>query len=114
MPTLCVTRDHWWQIVQAARKHTGKENLPIYAAMLHYYNVCLVSVVTPLSIALWKLYQRIDGTKNETYASFANLPAFWVDACTVIDMEIARIQQAKDREDKQQQAEALKRIGSKT
>lgn len=113
MPKLRVTRDNWWQIVEAARKHAGKPNLPAYACLFHYYNVCLVSLVDVLSMKLWNLYQRIDGTKNETYESYSRLPAFWGDACAIIDTEIGRIDRQRASEERQRQAEAIKRVSSK-
>lgn len=102
-----VTRDQWEQIVEAARKHSGDENLPLWSAMVNYYNICLPSIVTALSFTLWHLYQRIGGTQNETYTSYYDLPAFWVDACAVIDREIGRID--KVRADKAQREQRKQR-----
>ena len=51
---------------------------------------------------LWRLYQNIGGTGNETYKSFYDLPAFWVNACEIIDSEIARIDKVRADKTKQQ------------
>jgi len=112
MPTLTVDKDNWWDVVEAARKHAGKPNLPAYVCLLHYYNVCMVSVVDPLSVKLWSLYRRIRGTHNETYHSFWHLPAFWVNACEVMEAEIDRIELVKAAKQEQENA-ANQRRGAK-
>jgi len=75
-------------------------NIPIWNALSNYYNVCIFSLITKFSIDLWSLYSHIGGTKNETFASYADLPAVWINACTVIENEIARIKKEKDNQDK--------------
>jgi len=106
-----VRRDEWETIADAACRHAGNPNLPVWSAVGSYYSVCVPSVITPLSFKLWQLHQRIGGTQNETYASYHELPAFWVSACSVIDQEIARID--KTRADKAQceQRRTLQRLG---
>jgi hypothetical protein len=110
MPTLHVSKSEWWKIVEAARLRAGKP-LPAYVAVMHYYNVCLLSIVTPLSLKLWQLYQSIRGTRNETYQSFYNLPAFWTDACQLIETEITRIDKVKADKAKLEQNDLLRKIG---
>jgi hypothetical protein len=105
-----VRRPEWEQIVDAARAHAGDEKLPIWSALVNYYSVCVPSVVTELSFKLWHLHQRIGGTRNETYASYNDLPAFWVDACMVIDAEIARIDKVRADKAQREQRELLRRI----
>lgn len=77
---------------------------------MNYYSVCIVSLVTPLSHKLWQLYRRINGTKNETFESYRMLPAFWVDACDVIEAEVARIDRIRQQEQDKAQRELLKRL----
>ena len=109
MPTLEVTKSDWWKIVEVVRKRAGKP-IPAHVAMMHYYSVCLLSIITPLSFKLWQLYQAIKGTDNETYQSYYNLPAFWTDACRVIEIEIARIDKIRADKAKSEQNELLKRV----
>lgn len=73
--------------------------------------MCIPSVVTELSTKLWALYQRIGGTKNETYSSYYDLPAFWVDACDIIDREIIRIDKIRTDKDQREQRQVLRRLG---
>lgn len=113
LETLSVTLDQWEQIVDAARQHAGDPNLAIWNAMVNYYNVCLPSAVTELSVKLWNLYQRIKGTRNETYASYNDLPAFWVDACSIIDAEIGRIDKIRADKARNEQRATIARMGRK-
>lgn len=112
MKSVCVTIDEWDTIVDTARKHTGNDSLPLWNAMVNYYNVCVPSIVTELSFKLWQLYQRISGTKNETYKSYYDLPAFWVSACDSIEREIARIDKIRDDKARREQREMLRRLGT--
>ncbi len=108
-----MTLDQWEQVVDAARVHTGDKNLPLWSAMANYYNVCVPSIVTSLSFTLWDLHQRIRGTHNETYRSYYDLPAFWVDACKVMDAEIARIDKVRTDKAQREQRELMRRMGRK-
>lgn len=69
---------------------------------MNYYSVCIVSLVTPLSMYVWNLYQSINGTKNETFESYKKLPAIWGNICGIIDSEIARIDRIKAIAEKRQ------------
>ena len=42
-----------------------------------------------------------------------NLPAFWVDACNVIDEEIARIDRAKQSKSTKLEQKLLSKLGDK-
>ena len=112
MPTLRVANREWWRIEEAVAKHADKDDIPSWSAMVNYYNVCVPSIITPLSLAVWNLYQRIDGTSNETYRSFIDLPAFWVDACAVIDREIGRIDKVRADKARREQQALIRRLGS--
>jgi hypothetical protein len=111
MKPITVRPDQWERIIDAARIKAGDPNLPMWSALVNYYSVCIPSLVTPLSMKLWFLYQRIQGTTNETYESYNNLPAFWVDACAVIERETARIDKVRSDKAKQQQASMLRMMG---
>jgi hypothetical protein len=68
------------------------------------------SIATPLSRKLWYLHSRINGTQNETFESYQNLPAFWVDACDIIDGEISRIKHEADNRAEQKQRQLIARL----
>jgi len=109
MPVLRIKQEDWWHIVEAVRGLTGKDT-PAWVALMNYYGVCLPSIITQLSHRLWYLHRRINGTGNETYRSFYNLPAFWVDACDVIDNEIARIDKVRTVRDAQKYQALIKSV----
>jgi hypothetical protein len=104
-----IASDEWWKIVEAVRKITGKRT-PIWSCLVNYYSVCIPSVTTPLSRKLWYLYSRINGTQNETFESYQNLPAFWVDACDIIDGEITRIKREIENRAEQKQRQSVARL----
>jgi len=109
MPDVRVTSDEWWKIVEAVRRETGKQT-PIWSCLVNYYSVCISSIATPLSRKLWYLYSRINGTQNETFESYQNLPAFWVDACDIIDGEITRIKREHANRDERKQQQLIANI----
>jgi hypothetical protein len=47
---------------------------------------------------LWNLYRRLDGTKGCSYEEYWNLPAIYVDACDIIEREIAVAQSRQQKE----------------
>lgn len=49
------------------------------------------SIISPESIEAWDTYNRINGSTNETYASYVKLPARWIEQMNVIETEINRI-----------------------
>lgn len=63
-----------------------------------YYNVCPESVVTPFSAFLWSTWKRANGTNNCSYQEYWDLPAIYVDACEVIESEIAMCQKRTKEE----------------
>lgn len=113
MEPLKVRYGEWDKIIDAAKEHSGIDNLPLWNAVVNYYNICVPSLVTDLSSTLWNLHQRIRGTKNETYSSFYELPAFWVSACTVIDNEINRIDKVRSDKSSREQRETLRSLKGK-
>jgi hypothetical protein len=106
-----VQKDQWYTIVEAARKKTG-EDTPEYQCLAHIYNVCLVPLFTQFSIDLWNLYNSVNGMKNESFASYKELPAIWVEACAVINSEVARIDAQRKKSDEQKQAQWLRNMRS--
>lgn len=110
MEPIKVSIDSWEEIVIEARRHSGNSNLPYWSALVNYYQVCVPSLVTDLSRTLWNLYQRINGTKNENYLSYYDLPAFWVDACTVIDAEIGRIDKVRADKSSREHKEMIRQF----
>jgi hypothetical protein len=47
---------------------------------------------------LWNLWRRLEGTKGCSYDEYWNLPAIYVDACDVIESEIAATQRRQQQE----------------
>lgn len=113
MTPIRVQRHEWERIVDAAREHAGDKHLPTWSAMVNYYSVCIPGLVTQLSFKLWDLYQRIGGTRNETYASYYDLPAFWASACGIIELEISRIDKVRADKAQREQRELMRRLGRK-
>ena len=105
-------RENWSEIIDAVHKHTNNKSIPLWSAVANYYHVCITSIATDLSVKLWNVYQSIGGTRNETYASYCDLPAFWTHACTVIDAEITRIENAKQSKQHQELISALRQTGN--
>jgi len=97
MPTVKVYKNEWFKIVETARAELG-ERLPIDRA-LWLYSLCPVSLFTPLSIELWNLYQCLEGTKRlRTPSEYYTQPAIWSMGCQIIDRELARIEQERQRD----------------
>jgi len=90
-------RDTWSQLIDYAAVRGG-DKLTTWEACCVYYNLCAPSVITPLSLMLWNLYRRLDGTKGCSYDEYWNLPAIYVEACDVIESEIAQIQSRQQHE----------------
>jgi len=113
MKPMKISIDNWENVVVEVRRHSGKPDLPYWSALVNYYRICVPSLVTDLSRTLWNLYQRIGGTKNETYSSYYDLPAFWVNACEVIDMEINRIDKVRADKTSRDQRELIRQLKGK-
>lgn len=47
---------------------------------------------------LWNLYRRLNGTSNCDYESYWALPAIYVEACDIIESEIALVKRHADAE----------------
>ena len=87
--------------------------MPIWSCLVNHYSVCIPPIISELSLKLWNLHQRLNGTRNENYCSYMNLPAFWVDACSIIDEEISRIDRAKQSKNTKLEHQLLKQLGNK-
>lgn len=92
MPELRVTRDTWPQAIDAVRDFADDKNIPVWACVTQYYDLCVPSIVSDRSLFAWQLYHDLDGFKNETFESYMKMPALLVDAFHVIKGEIARIE----------------------
>lgn len=47
---------------------------------------------------LWNLWRRMEGVKGCSYEEYWNLPVIYVEACDIIDSEIAVIQSRQQKE----------------
>ena len=95
MPDVVITKENWQPLIDIVQKKAGKDKngnlMPIWRCMTTYYDICHESLMQPIAYYLFNLYNRIGGTKNETFESFHRLPPKYVHACNVIDSEIQRI-----------------------
>jgi len=90
MPDVKITKETWMDLVDVVRT-TKNKDAPIWSCLFGYYSVCINSIISPLSTGLWNLYHSIGGTKNETLASYWELPAIYGDACTLINEEVKKL-----------------------
>jgi len=97
MVPMVITRDTWDNLADVAIVRTGQP-LSIWEACCVYYNLCATSVITSFSLNLWNLWRRLDGTKGCTYSDYWELPAIYVEACEVIESELATIQNRAQKE----------------
>jgi len=83
---MAITRDSWYSMVDVVHQ---RGPLAIWRAVL-LWRVCITSLITPLSWSLWQVYQACDGLKRvPSPQQFFELPSIYVDACNVIDSELA-------------------------
>lgn len=94
METVVIRRNDWTQLIDNVTKKAGKE-MPVWQCICNYYSVCMPSLVTPLSIQLWNLYQRLNHYHNERFATFLALPSIVEDSIYIIELETDRIDKAK-------------------
>jgi len=86
-----ITRDNWWPAVIEVRKKDPK--IPVWRALAVYYNICVESIIDPLSKSIYETYMRLNGLANENFSSMMNLPAIYVAGCDCINVERSRIKQ---------------------
>ncbi|KKM60617.1 hypothetical protein LCGC14_1540080 [marine sediment metagenome] len=67
-----------------------------------------MSLLTELSAVLWDMYVAVNGTKNETFASYQDLPAVYVDACKIMDAECASIDHTRRKTEEAAWQHAMK------
>ena len=97
MVPIVITRDTWSNLADTAVERAG-QSISIWEACCVYYNLCAASVITSFSLSLWNLWRRLDGTKGCTYSDYWRLPAIYVEACEVIESELATIQNRAQKE----------------
>ena len=96
MPEVTITKDNWWPLVEEVKvKH---KDVPIWKALSVYYNVCVDSILDPLSKSIVATYLRLNGMisgglANENFESLQRLPAVYVAGCDCINAERDRIKQ---------------------
>lgn len=112
MRELVVTRDNWTLLIDEVHQ-TKSKDIPDWQCLFVYYNVCLASVITPFSAMVWNLYNRLNGFKSETYESFLRLPAILVDCVQVIQVELNRINDIREKEERQRAGIASRQLKGK-
>lgn len=90
MPEVTITRSNWWPLVEVVREKSGVKT-PVWIALSKYYNVCIESVVDPLSKSIFEIFCRLNGTSHENFESLMRLPAVYVAGCDCLNAEINRI-----------------------
>lgn len=109
MEPIRIYKNEWWKLIEAIEARVGKRDLPLWSTLINYYGICIDSLVTPLSRTLWNMYQRINGTQNERYETYLELPAFWVDACDIVRNECARIDRIRQEQETRQMKAQMNR-----
>lgn len=89
MPEVTITRDNWWPLVEMVREKNKK--VPVWVAITEYYNICVESLLDPLSKSIFEMYHRLNGMQNENFETTLRLPAVYVAGCDCIKAEISRI-----------------------
>jgi hypothetical protein len=97
MPELRVTRDTWEMIIDTVRDYAGDKNIPVWACVSQYYDLCVPSIVSERSQFIWQMYHDLDGFEHETLESYMKMPALLVDAFHVIKGEIVRIENIRNK-----------------
>ena len=91
LPDLEVTIDDWEQIVTVCRTTLEQPDHPAISCFKQY-SVCPVGIFTPLSIELHDLYRACAGySRIRTPGELDELPALYVDACDIINDEVAML-----------------------
>lgn len=73
-------------------------DVPIWKALTVYYNLCIDSILDPLSKSIVATYLRLNGMisgglVNENFESLQRLPAVYIAGCDCINAERDRIKQ---------------------
>lgn len=65
------------------------------------FGICPLSVITPLSWELLRVYTATGGlSRIRSPGEYYSLPAVFVDACKIIEEELAKIKKAREEIEK--------------
>lgn len=84
-------------------------DIPDWKCLFVYYNLCVQSIVTPLSAAIMEMYHHTKGLANETYLSYLNLPAILADGCRIVSAELAQQEAVRERAEQAQLDRMMRR-----
>jgi len=90
MPDVKISRDSQTELIEAVREKAGAE-VPVWLCFTGYYSICVESVITDLSRAIYSRYINSNFNKNETFQSSLALPNIYYEGSLVIEKEIERI-----------------------
>ena len=87
MPTLTLTRQTVWKVGEVCRQEFNNSDWTDVES-LKFYGICCLSLVTPQSLELMRMFQVIGGIKANTPYEYGALPAQWCHAVEVIESEM--------------------------
>ena len=105
IPVAMRGKAEWIKVVDAVEARAGRQ--PEWKCLVGYYSVCVESVVSDLSLVLWRMYVRTNRGRNETHGSFLDMPAIVADGYEVIDAEMSKLERAKERSDRDALASSI-------
>lgn len=76
-----------WKVTEVCRREFNNDAWTD-AASMEFYGICRLSLVTPLSLELWRLFHITGGIKVKTPAEYGQLPAQWCHAVEIIQDEL--------------------------
>lgn len=91
MPDVEISKTDQTALIEAVRDKAGQD-MPVWLCFAGYYSICIESIITPLSRAIYSRYIASNCNRNESYKSSLELPAIYAQGCIVIENEVDRIQ----------------------
>lgn len=76
-----------WEVGDLCRRKFNNEDWTDLEA-LKFYGICCMSLVTPQSLELFRMFQVIGGIKANTPYEYGQLPAVWCHAVEIIESEL--------------------------
>lgn len=94
LPAVNLDVEGWEVCVASVSKVVGRPT-PMIVALTLFYDVCVESLITPLSWQLMKLYQRVWSKAADSSEEYLNAPCIREDAEDVIASELNEINRVK-------------------
>lgn len=103
-------REEWAVCVDRVSQLVGRATPPIVALTL-FYDVCVESLITPLSWQLAKLNQRVWSKAADSSEEYLNSPCIREDAEDVITSELNEINRVKAKAQENERKALEKKMG---